>query len=79
MPLTGEPVGIIWTGRIPKSAETQNSKNLDDWLRTKNEKIWKELSYAVPAAKIREVLQKYLTDSPQLPRDTAETISAMIH
>jgi hypothetical protein len=77
--LTGEPVGIIWTGRIPKSAETQNSKNLDDWLRTKNEKIWKELSYAVPAAKIREVLQKYLTDSPQLPRDTAETISAMIH
>ncbi len=76
--LTGEPIGIIWTGRIPKSPEAQSSSRLDDWLRTQNEQIWKQLSYAVPASKIREVLNEVLTRDSSLSPETVETIRALL-
>lgn len=58
---TGHVVGIIWTGKIPKSAKVQDSQFLKDLLKTPTEDVWKELSYAVPAFKIGE----YLTDLSQ--------------
>lgn len=77
--LTGDVVGIIWTGRIPKSPMAQDSKLLDEMLRSQSPSIWKELSYAVPAPKIREVLSRVVSDDTSLDRDSRDTISAFIH
>lgn len=57
---SGKVVGIIWTGRIPKSEKIQNSKYLDQIFAQHSEEIWKELSYAVPAAKIAEHLSSLI-------------------
>ncbi|MCM2279818.1 MAG: serine protease [Oligoflexia bacterium] len=54
---TGRPIGILWTGRIPKSSRVQSSAYLDQLLQAPTEEIWTELSYSVPAAKAREVLE----------------------
>ena len=59
---TGEVVGIIWTGKIPKSSSVQSSSFLDSLLAEPNEDVWKELSYAVPAAKIGEFLKNLLNE-----------------
>jgi hypothetical protein len=75
---SGDPIGIIWTGRIPKNPDIQNSKTLDDLLRTQSPRIWKELSYAVPAAKIREVLRRVLTEDQTLEPSTREAIEGLI-
>ncbi|MBL7717162.1 MAG: trypsin-like peptidase domain-containing protein [Bdellovibrionales bacterium] len=53
---TGEVVGVIWTGKFPKLATVQNSSYLDALLVHPTEEIWTELSYAVPAMKIKEFL-----------------------
>lgn len=53
---SGRPVGIIWTGRIPKNPEAQSSAQLQRWLDDDSEKVWQELSYAVPAPVIYEYL-----------------------
>lgn len=76
---TGEPVGIIWTGRIPKSAEAQDSSQLDEWLRTQSPEIWKQLSYAVPASKIREILREITATDASLDRDSVVTIRELVH
>ncbi|MEN9723410.1 MAG: Trypsin-like peptidase domain [Pseudomonadota bacterium] len=76
---TGEIIGIIWTGRIPKSREAQSSAILGEWLRTQDPQIWTQMSYAVPASKIREVLQEFLDRSSNVPSETAEVIGAFLH
>jgi hypothetical protein len=76
--VTGEPVGIIWTGRIPKKPEAQDSAILDEWLRTQSPEIWKQLSYAVPAAKIREILRDVVARDASLDRDAADTIRELV-
>ena len=53
---TGDVVGIIWTGKIPKAGRVQDSSYLSDLLAHPDEAIWTELSYAVPAPKIAEKL-----------------------
>ncbi len=57
---TGKIVGIIWTGRIPKSEKVQSSAYLDQLMQTPNDDVWKELSYAVPAVKMKEYLSEQL-------------------
>lgn len=59
---TGEVVGIIWTGKIPKSDRVQNSDFLKTLLDQPTEDVWSELSYAVPAAKIGEFLGNLTTE-----------------
>ena len=76
---SGDVVGIIWTGRIPKTPDIQDSKVLDDLLLTQSPRIWKELSYAVPAAKIREVLRRVLTEDQTLEPSTREAVEGLIH
>lgn len=75
--LTGEPVGIIWTGRIPKNPEAQDSAKIDEWLRTQSPEIWKQLSYAVPVAKIREILREVVAGD-SMDRKSADTIREII-
>src|SRR3712207_6050691 len=73
---TGEVVGIVWTGRIPKSAEYQNSATLMELLRLPQPAIWNQLSYAVPAVKMAEVLKAAL---PKLPGNTQLVLKALLN
>lgn len=65
---TGEVVGLIWTGKIPKSTRVQSSEYLEELIENPNEDIWNELSYAVPAAKIKEVLLKRIQNGEESQR-----------
>jgi hypothetical protein len=53
---SGKVIGIIWTGRIPKNPIVQSSSFLNGLLLNPTETIWKELSYGVPAIKMKEFL-----------------------
>lgn len=74
---TGEVIGIIWTGKIPKNTLVQDSKYLQELLRKPSEVIWKELSYAVPAVMMKKVLLQAITDK-KLTGVDADTIQALI-
>lgn len=74
---TGKPVGIIWTGKIPKAAAVQSTAHLNDIFQTRSEEIWTELSFAVPAAKIREKLAQVAAD-PATPAANCEVLEALI-
>ena len=55
----GEVIGIIWTGRIPKSKEAQKSAEINKAVEVGNQDfIWKEMSYGAPATEIKKVLEK---------------------
>ncbi|MBI2606507.1 MAG: trypsin-like peptidase domain-containing protein [Deltaproteobacteria bacterium] len=75
--MTGEVVGIIWTGRVPKDPKIRNSNYLDDLLRAQGPEIWTELSYAVPAPKIGEVLANQLAN-PRLGAETRIMLNALL-
>ncbi|MES2768277.1 MAG: serine protease [Bdellovibrionota bacterium] len=75
---TGEMVGIIWTGRIPKDKKVQDSTYLSDIYHQNSEDVWKQLSYSAPAFKIKEVLSKYLDDK-ELSVDTEKTIRQILN
>lgn len=74
--VTGAVVGIIWTGRIPKSPAAQSSAQLAQWLANPGEALWKELSYSVPALKMGEVLTA-AADHPQGPQQGPEWVALM--
>lgn len=75
--VTGRPIGLIWTGSIPKTAEVQDSDNLEKIRLTNDPKIWTKLSYAVPAPKIQEFLvDKIQTGS--LPSPAKEIVGQVI-
>ena len=74
---TGQVVGIIWTGKIPKSSFVQSSKFLKDLLASPNEVVWKELSYAVPSQKIGDYLKELLAKKA-LPQDAEIVVSEML-
>lgn len=74
---TSSPIGIIWTGRIPKNASAQRSANILSWQQRQSEEVWQELSYAVPAQKIREHLRQKL-DRGDIERPYRDLIEAVI-
>lgn len=57
---SGEVIGIIWTGRIPKNRNAQSSDYIRQAADSKSEFIWKEMSYGAPATEIKKVFQKAL-------------------
>lgn len=57
---TGDVVGIVWTGKLPKSKHVQSSEALIALLENPSEEIWEELAYAVPAPKVASVLKRNL-------------------
>ena len=59
---TGQVIGIIWTGRIPKSEKVQTSQYLQELLKTPTEEIWEELSYGVPAVKMKSYLTEQIAN-----------------
>lgn len=74
---TGEVVGIIWTGRIPKDPKVQNAEYMNGLLAKPNEDVWKQLSYGVPAVQMRSFLEE-LISTGKLPKEHAETLSAVL-
>ena len=57
---TGEVLGLIWTGKIPKMAAVQTSAYLEQIEQQQDAAVWTELSYSVPAEKIAETLRAAL-------------------
>ncbi len=51
---TGDIIGILW-GVAPRTM-AQSSQSLDNMIKENSPAIWKNLNYAVPAAKIKEFL-----------------------
>ncbi len=74
---TGDVVGIVWTGKLPKSKEVQTSEALIHLLENPTEAIWEELAYAVPSPKIAEVLKMVLGDKHLAP-ETRTAIEAVL-
>ncbi|MCO5142675.1 MAG: serine protease [Oligoflexia bacterium] len=72
----GKVVGIIWTGRIPKSDFVKSSQNLKNIFSSGDERIWEELSYAVPAKKMAEFLEGILDSNP--PEMTKQILEALL-
>ena len=75
--VTGDPVGLIWTGKIPKNEKVRSKAYLDNLLKTQSPEVWTELSFAVPATKIREHLRGVI-DSGKLSPETRATLAAVI-
>jgi hypothetical protein len=74
---TGQPIGIIWTGKIPKNSSVQNSARLAELVGSDDSVIWTELSYAVPGIKIKEYLSFQLGAGEVLP-DAVSTLKALL-
>ena len=74
---TGDVLGLVWTGKIPKSKKVGSSAYLDGVFRGRGPEIWTELTFSVPAAKIREHIRKVLAASPP-DADMVKTLSAVI-
>jgi len=72
---TGLPTGILWTAASPKEPRVQSSAYLETILGTDHPDVWAQMSYAVPAAKIREVLR---AEAPSLAEDTRTVVEAML-
>lgn len=60
---SGEVVGVVWTGAIPKQERVQSSAFLRELQERADEEIWSLLTYAVPAKKIAERLLSALSEN----------------
>lgn len=76
--MTGEVVGIIWTTATNKDARIQDSSFLDEVLTRQSPEVWTQLSYAVPAPKMREFLKDYLSRVRSSDPDLVPTLSAVL-
>jgi hypothetical protein len=74
---TGKPVGILWTGRIPKSASVQSSAYLSQVFSSDGPDVWAEMNYGVPATKMRELLAGVVADA-STPEATRTVLAAVI-
>jgi hypothetical protein len=74
---SGRPVGILWTGKIPKDSRVQSSAYLDQVLASDGADVWSEMNYAVPATKMREHLADVIAAS-DTPADTRTVLQALI-
>lgn len=73
---SGNVIGLIWTGRIPKSPAVQSSATLTSLFTSQNPAIWEELSYAVPAKKIGEYLGRVIEGS--MPEAHKQILRALL-
>lgn len=59
---TGEVVGILSTGKIPKIARVRSAEFLQKIFNGSTEEVWSELTYVVPFSKIMETHGSVLTN-----------------
>lgn len=74
---TGDVLGIVWTGRFPKSEPVGRSSYLVPLIGSDDPQVWNELTLSVPAAKIRERVREAIAALPA-GGDDARTLSAVI-
>jgi hypothetical protein len=74
---TGRVLGIIWTGKIPKSEKAQSSAYIRGLVGSNSPEVWQELTYAVPAAKMGEVLRDKISHH-EISREAEPTIRAIL-
>jgi hypothetical protein len=65
---TADLVGLTWTGRTPKPTSVCDKRYLACIMASQDERIWSELSYAVPATRIRDTFLATLCDASCPPR-----------
>lgn len=78
---TGKIVGITWTGKVPKISSVQDSINLENIFKNQSYEVWNELSYGVPAKKIKEVLENQIkieSAKPKQNRDSLQTLQELL-
>jgi hypothetical protein len=75
---TGEIVGILWTGTTPKDPNVQSSALIQRLLRHPNETTWTQLSYAVPAAKMRDSIYQFVLHNPYASSEAKATLLQII-
>lgn len=71
---TGDVIGIIWTGRIPKNPVVQSSSYLENLTQ---EEVWGELSYGVPAVSIGQFLNEEISEG-KISGDRAQTLAELL-
>lgn len=74
---TGDVLGIVWTGRMPKERRFQDSNALDALLAHPTEEVWDQLNYGVPATKMAEHLRN-MVRSPSMPEGHRRLIQALL-
>lgn len=76
----GDVVGIIWTTATQKPERIRSSSHLDDVLKRQNQDdIWNWLSYAVPAPKMKEFLEDFLSKNQLPDEDAVRTITTVLN
>ena len=59
---TGDIVGILTTGKIPKNKTIRDQSYLKQIYDDSAEDVWSELTYVVPSSKITEMMSEHLPD-----------------
>lgn len=75
---TGDVLGIVWTGKIPKPVRVRDSKFLDEIFKSQGAEIWTDLTFSVPAVKMREHIQAYVQQNP-LQEDFSKTLLEVVN
>lgn len=76
---TGSVVGIMWTGKVPKSFKIQKPDYLASILVENSEVIWEELSYGVPATKIYQVLTDKINNEEIPEKKTRKILADLLN
>ena len=74
---TGDIIGLLW-GVAPKTPIAQSSQSLDNMVKENSPTIWKNLNYAVPAAKIKEFLLEKIKSGAITDKVERKTILAFL-
>ncbi len=74
---TGDIIGLLW-GVAPRIPIAQSSQSLDDMIKENSPAIWKNLNYAVPAAKIKEFLLEKIESDAITDKVDRKTILAFL-
>ncbi|MFZ9519848.1 MAG: S1 family peptidase [Silvanigrellaceae bacterium] len=75
---TGEVVGIVWTGAIPKEERIQKSSYLREIQSKRDEEIWSLLTYVVPSQKIGEKLRRELI-AGSIPQQFSQVVREILN
>lgn len=74
---TGDIIGLLW-GVASRTPIEQSSQSLDNMIKENSPAIWKNLNYAVPAAKIKDFLLEKIESGAITDKVEKETILAFL-
>lgn len=68
---TGEVLGLLWTGALPKRREVQDSHKVREWQDRRGLEVWREFNYVVAVPKIRDAVRISLRQDFFAPEERA--------